>query len=1274
MTGVRFGLVCCVGMLILFGGLKLANLKGRHRYQQFWLLSAAVFYVSSFLLLNDQLISFITDIIYQVFPVLESYTVVTINLLLLSLFLVLKFGGQQTARAFRSFRKKKEHDETLFRVNAPLKYLISLLPEGFRQRLLRKDPATVAIVYAKKEDGVYLKPEWVFSRVLFMYCTWISAIVLLVLAFSISFEWNSSVVSIVGEYPALSFILFAEFAWFFGGDLPEKNRGWIHGQDVVLNKYVDYEQLYEEYKRLWPDRILKTDILMVDQQRQEHYYYEKMTGNLEVQLKINQLCERLKREGSIIRESYCRIFRDIIEGKDVLIEDPFYTDLAAYLFPAIYSLLAGDRKLAVLASSRSHAEEIVTWLQKGIRHEEGVESVFIITTFHQAIEQNQSPDVVVLTPADLINPTNCHYLHNQTTGQRIDCIIVAEGERIINEHGMVVHHFMQRVKDLGGIQPQSIVLSKWQEDLEQTVRHLLSADPCDTEPILPVAKKMYYMLWKKEGDDLFQHQIMERMVHRRIEVDAVLSIPAVKYGIERMAFLNQARAPIQEGLEELKDNQEQLFSYTMHSHDVDSLFDRSVFHSNHLSVPLEDYQFAIVRDQENNVVDSLSQWLCASKEIGFIHVVSPPYLLRDYLTDCVDYYIGNNRKISPISVRVSSSKWSSAYNLLERLCTGKVSEKEVQEILNRHSIPYETLSEGICMLLNDTFKQKMEFKQLLDIESELRFNRQKIEFEEHVYYRLPGGLINSLLPTWFALYEIKTQTGIVLDSIMKGHVYQNYQVGQLCSFHGKLYKVQQIDHNRGIVELSFEVPHVKEQYRTSRSYHLFDSIPKAQQIERMDRYTINTALYDCDVQVYSKGYFSFEQAIDLVSEKTKFIPAKKEDTARIYRNGKVLEIKICSLDQEFQYSTQIAFTLSFLLNEVFVTLFPYSYQYLAACTPLPDSYFADDSFGGNLKLLMPELTYTGELNSEGQFTLYIIEDSPFHMGILESIRARFSHILEILDDYLYWLLEESEEGGHTNYIKLGAPHVSDYFNLTETADLVRKLLPSNSLRENRLTYQTSGVGPSLSMEEARKCDFCGEMLPVSEFDVLNDGRERCYQCTRSAIDTVEALKPLNDLVRKAMRDSLAIKVKNEIQLEMVSSGEIQRRMGDALMPTLDQETRVVGRAMMNGDHDMSVVIENGFPKHQTISTLAHEFTHIWQYEHLPYNDLPLEILEGHAVWTEIYICEQLGEQLYAEKIKAIMQLRDDVYGNGYRHMLELLKEKNCHNPFELLKSEEATTK
>lgn len=87
----------------------------------------------------------------------------------------------------------------------------------------------------------------------------------------------------------------------------------------------------------------------------------------------------------------------------------------------------------------------------------------------------------------------------------------------------------------------------------------------------------------------------------------------------------------------------------------------------------------------------------------------------------------------------------------------------------------------------------------------------------------------------------------------------------------------------------------------------------------------------------------------------------------------------------------------------------------------------------------------------------------------------------------------------------------------------------------------------------------------------------------------------------------------------------------------------------------SILIENGAPKLQSIMTMAHEMTHIWQYlnwdakqiEEKYGKDMSLEIYEGMAKWVEIQYTYLIGEPETAKREEMITRSRDDEYGHGF---------------------------
>jgi hypothetical protein len=93
---------------------------------------------------------------------------------------------------------------------------------------------------------------------------------------------------------------------------------------------------------------------------------------------------------------------------------------------------------------------------------------------------------------------------------------------------------------------------------------------------------------------------------------------------------------------------------------------------------------------------------------------------------------------------------------------------------------------------------------------------------------------------------------------------------------------------------------------------------------------------------------------------------------------------------------------------------------------------------------------------------------------------------------------------------------------------------------------------------------------------------------------------------------------------------------------------------MDQDGNLKVLIENGSPKIHTLSTLAHELTHIWQYENLDVHVLDLEDLEGFASWVEVHMMTERGETPYAEMTKEQLERRQDENGRGYRQICQRL--------------------
>jgi hypothetical protein len=79
-----------------------------------------------------------------------------------------------------------------------------------------------------------------------------------------------------------------------------------------------------------------------------------------------------------------------------------------------------------------------------------------------------------------------------------------------------------------------------------------------------------------------------------------------------------------------------------------------------------------------------------------------------------------------------------------------------------------------------------------------------------------------------------------------------------------------------------------------------------------------------------------------------------------------------------------------------------------------------------------------------------------------------------------------------------------------------------------------------------------------------------------------------------------------------------------------------------------IYVELGLPRAHLIQIMAHEIGHAWQMENNPVLDDPIAV-EGFAEWISYQTLLAYGETALAQN----MLVREDLYGQGLRHMIAL---------------------
>ena len=202
----------------------------------------------------------------------------------------------------------------------------------------------------------------------------------------------------------------------------------------------------------------------------------------------------------------------------------------------------------------------------------------------------------------------------------------------------------------------------------------------------------------------------------------------------------------------------------------------------------------------------------------------------------------------------------------------------------------------------------------------------------------------------------------------------------------------------------------------------------------------------------------------------------------------------------------------------------------------------------------------------------------------------------------------------------------------------------------------------LDLNAENFCDFCSLPLTGVSYEVLNDGRIRCNDCSASAITKLEDFRQLFYSTLNLMEDFFDIRYRIPISIKTTNAREIAKGSGRVFRPSTEVAERVLGFAQKKGGK-YALVIENGSPRLATIDTTVHEMTHIWQYINwnnsdviriygLSKNECTMRardiVYEGMAMWASVQYLYQIGETYYAAELEALSESRDDVYGVGFR--------------------------
>lgn len=1085
--------------------------------------------------------------------------------------------------------------------------------------------------------------------------------------------------------PVVALLITSELYAFLNGQTREEYKHTVSGDASESQKVSNFYKLRSVLEVMLPNA------LRTSQTGFEYFRTQSTTDYLHRLSKSEDENDRLVATFFNIGERSKQADADsvfatvqLMHRKSVVFFNPFYRDLEAYIVLPMMNALLQGKKCLVVAGRISNGAEIRTWLEEMISRYSHLHTLWQVDAL---TEKPTDCEIGVLCFPQLYDQKMLEV--NRSFFSETDFVLLLEPSVMINT-GQIALSILSDEINSADTPPVYCVCDRITDGLMDTLSHLLHTELTDIAAA-PVPRCIYAGLGWDADSDFLRDQLFDKQT-RYLGNGTELAAIAIKNQIPLVTWIGETKTPLRDLHWIVGQHYATICRYMNQPTQQKALYDKIKFVDHMWNCTKEKEQFIIAEDEFCNLFSALRAYLSRGISQSFVNILSENYLLRDYMCNNKQIFIANPNAIPSLTADYAKTERNTLIKLLLQMSFRPVTD---EEILHEFRLVGLNAHDAFAVL-SDTIK-KYTFA-----DNSVITTRTAIlaEHPEQTGYTIAKDVFDtyftdSLKTAYFVLEEEKTEQSY-LDSKMFSHVTQVVLPGQGVVYEGKYYTVSHISPKNGVIlRRASNLYDTRQYYRQIRTYHLSEDASPCILSQKEVKGTQFTFL-QTDFYVQTDGYLVLRSNNDLRTAKLTDLrqDPSVNNYVRKYRNKTILRIQLS------EATPNLCFTLCVLLSELFRSVFPDAWQYLAVCT----QYETDSALQNLLYHLQGTL-------KEG--CIYIIEDSQIDLGLTECVEKNWDLFMEILADYLDWheeckmqqRVDETDTGddsvtalvnrlihgnasddttGNRSESTATSPTAgSDGKPLTQSApcddylyfgfnqpdpalqtDILRTYLFNKGYADSILTCarkRNNDALKKLMITAVNYCDFCSQPLTGVSYEVLTDGRVRCNDCSASAVTGVEEFSTLFRQVLKMMEAFYNAKISVPVTVETADARELAAQAGSVFKPGKEPVGRVLGFAKRSfGKYKL--LIENGSPRLATLVTMVHELTHIWQY--INWNERTIRkaynfgnrakneaarliVYEGMAMWTSIQYLYLIGETYYATLQEAIATERKDVYGLGF---------------------------
>ncbi len=879
--------------------------------------------------------------------------------------------------------------------------------------------------YFPERNAFCLREKFVQVRGL-LQVFYYSALVISVLLMLVSryLYFNGWIVSIF--YPVFGIILVGELFFYLDGNTRREYTGYILGEDEDAYRVVNYSMLRKFMRSVFGDKLLAENT-SVNNALQYDVTTDEVLRELEKSEdpKVDSFAtymNALNKAGFKIDHNYLYSSLNMLNGKSVLFNDPFYNDLIPYAFYPMNRMLLSHQKVLVVLGRHSIEDDIVTWLENGIA---SVTNIPFMWNIGVLTAEEQELDIGIVTRSDVLNMA----LHNANAPflEEVGFIVVIEPSKLLSTAQIGLNLLVKKCRSDEDKEIVFCMCDKNCDGLVDAMSHALMTNITEVSATSKHLGTSSYMCW--EADEDYLHHRLLPNISRYLGMGTELSFAALKNQVSKTKWYGGEAFPVVDMRWIDRQYYYDLTKYAGLPTSQEAMDEHFIPTANFWSAEVEKNNYITVEDESNNMFEILRDFSTRTTEQGFINIISSEYLLKEYMADNASIFEADAKAIPCIVADYTRSNRNTILRLVLMMSTYPVSEKTLEKELSILGIKVFDLKKQLWHELYKCYSQVDSIASLPDdydeavnltsgeaiILGEYEWRSDIIKISESF------SLKNGKMETTYSIsdrdfikhcvrelrsagYVSEDENGAdcYLGAELSGHVYQKYLPGQFFTFGGKYYEMQYLTADgRVLVRRASDHINGRPSYRQIRSY-VINGVRESEKIgSQQDVSGMKVVKEFADITVKTDGYYRMNKYNDFSGAKRVIFEGEKNGIPdRVYKNKEILRIELPELDGKLTDS--IRYTVTVLFNEIFRTIFAENQAFISAIT---DDSFIDENTGDR------PLTYkiSGDGCEINKNAIYIIEDSQLDLGLTVAVERNLERILEIAQDYLAWHVQKLED-------------------------------------------------------------------------------------------------------------------------------------------------------------------------------------------------------------------------------------------------------------------------